>query len=499
MVKQSGWMETMEELAQSNIHLLIIPTILIPLTIIGVGISVVATFVAGLFGIKLKSEGPKRLLELLLKPKFLLSALIFNGIIWGGIVAYQYVDDMPVFLTNIHKRNPGISSNLDNYTNVPERPNRFKSEKIASSFGSFVPANSVKLEGGIFRAPAISGTSLFVGTTKGWVYELERESLKELRKFYVGTFVTPAPLIWNNHMVVGEGVHATHHARMYFYSLKTGKLAKHFETKGHTEGQATFASFENQERLFVVAGGDGVYSIDPNTMEEKWHNVDGHVDGSVIVENDRVYVGTGREKGDSKKHRSYAVAYDFITGKTIWKRELPASVWMKPTIADNHVCFVYGEVYFKSEIGGLQCFDKEKGVPTISHRMLASSVSIPLALNDSVVFTDATGNVCSLNTKSRQLDWCTQTHNPKTQLNYVPISYDPYRNILVYNSMKNGLYAIHPKTGKIEGHWLPKEEKWQRSFASALVAPEGWYISDMKGHLRLIRPGKTLLGSKIKN
>ena len=108
----------MEELAQSNVHLLIIPTILIPLTIIGVGISVVATFIAGLFGIKLKTEGPKRLLELLLKPKFIISALVMNGVIWGGIVAYQYVDNMPVFLRNIHKRNPATALEVAEYLSL---------------------------------------------------------------------------------------------------------------------------------------------------------------------------------------------------------------------------------------------------------------------------------------------------------------------------------------------------------------------------------------------
>src|SRR5690606_20087755 len=99
-------------------------------------------------------------------------------------------------------------------------------------------------------------------------------------------------------------------------------------------------------------GGDGVYSIDPKTLEVKWHNIDGHNDGSVIVKENRVFVGTGRENGDSQKYRSYAIAYDFLSGKTLWKRELPSSSWMKPTLTKTDVCYVYGEIYFKSDVGG---------------------------------------------------------------------------------------------------------------------------------------------------
>ncbi|NBO38699.1 hypothetical protein EBU99_08960 [bacterium] len=48
---------------------LIIPTVMIPLTALTVALTMVASFIAGLFGIRLKTEGPRRLLEVLLKPR----------------------------------------------------------------------------------------------------------------------------------------------------------------------------------------------------------------------------------------------------------------------------------------------------------------------------------------------------------------------------------------------------------------------------------------------
>ena len=79
-------MEIMEELIYSNmieqVHPLIVPTVLIPLTLVSMGISVIATFIAGLFGVKLKAEGPKRLLELLFKPKILISDFVTHKCIF---------------------------------------------------------------------------------------------------------------------------------------------------------------------------------------------------------------------------------------------------------------------------------------------------------------------------------------------------------------------------------------------------------------------------------
>ena len=96
----------MEELVNyPEIHALIVPTVLIPLTMISVVISVVATFIAGLFGIKLKAEGPKRMLELLLKPKIIITAILCNGLFIGSVWLYQYIDNAPTFMFNINRVN----------------------------------------------------------------------------------------------------------------------------------------------------------------------------------------------------------------------------------------------------------------------------------------------------------------------------------------------------------------------------------------------------------
>lgn len=519
MVNEFGWTEIMEELTYSNYHFLIIPTVLIPLTMISMGISVVATFIAGLFGVKLKNEGPKRLLELLLKPRILISAVILNFVILGGSWGYKYVKNLPTFMFNIERNNNAIGNVVvdTKYKPVHESVNIYTGSKINPLSPKVQLSKQVVLDGGVFRAGALTEDSLFIGTSKGYVYEIERETLKTKRKFYTGTFVTPSPLIWKNKLVFGEGVHKTHHARVYFFDLKTNKLEKYFTSKGHTEGQGTFASYtENgrtHERMIVIAGGDGIYSVDPNSMVVKWHNIDGHNDASAIIKGKYVFVGTGREKGDAKKYRTYALAYDFLTGKTIWKRELPASSWMKPTLTKTDVCFIYGEIYFKSEVGGMQCFNQVSGLPTQTYAQLAPIASIPITLNNDIIFADSLGNVCRVDTQKHKIIWCQKTHDSK-KMTYSSVRYDKYRNLLTYSSQKNGFYLLHPDSGKILSHWLPEggvaktvkgkkknvelnKRQWNKSYASPVSTKEGWYVVDMKGILRLLKP-KTLLSNKTK-
>jgi len=485
-------METMEEYTLNNIHLLIVPTVLIPLTMISMGISVIATFIAGLFGIKLKAEGPKRLFELLLRPKIIFSAILFNTFIYSAVWSYKYINTLPAFIFNIERINNKTAQAFPDlqYKNVLNRENYFIEENILPKNHTPHLTNQIKLPSGSFRAAAVSGESLFYGSTKGYIYEIERNSLKIKRKFYVGTFLSPAPLIWNNQLISGEGVHHTHHARIYFFNLNDGKLNRYFETKGHTEGRPVLAKFKDKELLFVVSGSDGLYALNPYDLSIQWHKNDGHGDSAVTVKNNSVFIGTGRERGNNKKYQSYALSYDFLTGKTLWKREMPASIWSKPVLTRNEVCFTYGEIYFESELGGVQCFDQKTGNPSQSYRILSAVTSNPISLNDDIIFSNKNGNICKIDTKKKTLAWCQKTHKPRGKNNFSSVIYDPFRNLLVYSSQQDGFYTLHPQTGKVLSHWLPLKSEWGMNYASPTITEEGWYLINMRGDLRFISPDK---------
>jgi len=478
------------QIVVDNFYYGIIPTVLIPLTFLSVGVSVIATFVAGLFGITLRSDGPKRLLELLLKPKIILSALTLNVIILGFYYGYQYYKNKSEFIWVIKKHNPAnlIMENTS-YPNYLGHKNHFvMSATKPVDVKSIKTLWTTKLPKGPFRAAAISGGSLFYGVNDLHTYEVKEEDGSIVRKFYLGTVVSPAPVIWKNKLVLGEGNHATHHARIYFFDLKTGEYLSSYPTKGHTEASPNISTFNNKELMFVVSGSDGIHAVNPYTMEKVWHANDGHIDSSPLVVNGAVFTGTGREKGDAKKHKSFAVAYEFETGSVRWKREIPASSWMKPNYVGNNICFVMGEIYFPSQFGGLSCFNEKTGEPTANFRTLTPIVARPVTIGNFIFTADLSGNVCKFNIPEGKKEWCYSSGSKGKSL--TSISYDSKRNLVLYPSTDNGLHILDPRSGRLVYHWLPTEQEgpWQGTYAGVNVTPSGWYVADKTGLIRKINP-----------
>ena len=483
-----------------DLGLMIIPTVMIPLTAVSVFLTMVATFIAGLFGIQLKAEGPKKLLEVLLKPRILAGAFILNGLIFGGIWAYEYVNNLPTFLYRIEStQKANVKPSDIKYENV------FRRAVKSSINNTAIPKTitleeqwKTKLPRGIFRAPTLSSERLFAGGIDGNVYELNSLNGEVIRRFFIGTFIAPATAISDNHLFFGEGTHATHHARIYKFSLKTGDYVESYETLGHTEGSPVIAEDGGKRLLFALAGSDGIHAINVKTMKRAWKANDGHVDASVYVENDKVFSGTGREKGHATKYKSYAVAYDFSSGKRLWKSELPASSWMSSTGWKDNVCFVFGEVYFKSDIGGVYCFNQETGKPTRSFNLAAPVTGMPTVVKDTMLVSDIHGRVCSLNLSSSNINWCREFKSKGKS--YASPVYDAYRNVIAYASKNHGFHVLDTETGETIAKWsveAPKSNSsddknakkppmWRAYFAGAVPVKDGYIIGDITGNIRKI-------------
>ncbi|NBW82584.1 hypothetical protein EBR21_12595 [bacterium] len=227
-----------------------------------------------------------------------------------------------------------------------------------------------------------------------------------------------------------------------------------------------------------------MHAIVPGNMTSKWKANDGHIDSSVRVFGGRVFAGTGREKGDSEKNRSYAVAYDFSSGNRLWKMELPASSWMTPVIWRDQVCYIFGEIYFESALGGVQCFRQDNGLPTRSYNLGSPQTSLPLLIGDSLITTDSKGTVCSIDLNSHGTQWCHKI-NYKKGLNYVSPAYSVERDALIYGSMSDGLYFLDRKTGSV----LMRRELPEMKTIYAPVGIDGtrFVVTDIKGQIQLYR------------
>jgi outer membrane protein assembly factor BamB len=498
----SLWLRLLFGPENQGLSLAVIPTVLIPLTFLTVGLTSLAGMVAGWFGVKLKTEGPKQFLEVLLKKRVLISMVFLNLLGLGIYKSYIYVKNLPSFIYTIENQSNknSISSN-ETYPDVHLRPNHYIGTLKPPMSASLKLHKELKLPKGSFRSGLISGNSLFYGADDGYIYEIDKISLLQIRKFFVGTQVTTRPIIYKNKLIAGEGNHDTHHARIYSFNLKTGNFIESFKTLGHTEGQPIVQSYLGQDLLFITAGRDGLYAISPNDFKEVWHKNDGHLDATVSYEDGTIYAGTGAEKGVAWDV-SYAVAYEFLTGKEIWKKQLPLSNWMHPIITEKDVCYILGEIYFPSQVGSLYCLNKKSGQTDFSIPFDSPVASKPFYVktnnSEFVYFGDLSGVIHGVNLLTKEKIWSVKTSLKTINYALSSFDYDSQNGILWYPSFDNGIFAIHPMTGEILSHWTPSasEALWKKNYAAVTVEDNRLYHMDIKGNLRMFNIYTEKLASK---
>ncbi len=469
---------------------MILPTVMIPLTLVSVGISVVASFIAALFGIKLKLEGPRKLLEVLLKPKVLASGFALNALILGGVYCWKWWANYPKLISTIESQTKELAQKSDiNYNDVLTVPTHFTSSKLMADIPEELEQVwRVHSDKGSFRAAVVTNGRVFYGNDVGHVKELELVTGKEIRAFYIGTAASSELTLWQNSIYTGEGVHDTHHARIYRFDLKSGNFQGSYQTLGHTEAQAVLGSFEGENTLFAVAGVDGLHAIDPVTMLGKWKVNLGHMDAGILVDQGSVFIGTGREKDDDKKNKCFAAALDFKTGKILWQRELAASSWMRPIVVGENVCYVAGEVYFPTQRGHISCFDRKSGAHTVAMNTTDPLAGTPKVLDDTILYTSIHGLVCRFDLKSQRNLWCFNA-DVKDATSLAGASYDPRGNVVIYPSMAKGLFVLDPNDGKVLMNWKPTKAQgeWKKTYADVTVAGDYWIVSDDEGSVRGLR------------
>lgn len=468
----------------------IVPTVMIPLAALGVAFSVLATTIAGFFGIKLRAEGPKQFLELLLKPRILMAALAMNAIIFGAIHLFDYVSNRAKPLWWIKYKNQDNPASSAVYPDNPSRRIIYPNQTTDPVKVKYRQAWTKKLPDGTFRAPTISGSSVFISAGDGYLYESDLASGEVIRSFYIGMSVSPSSLVWQGHIYVGEGDHLTHHARIYKFSLATGKLVAAFQTEGHTEAQPHLMRIDEPQGqaptdlLIFPAGHDGVYAVDAQSMQLVWrqHDAKLHVDGEIQSAKGRVFVGTMRDKADTVGSQPYAIAFDAKSGDKLWQRELVASSLMSPMIYQDEVCYSVGEIYYVSGIGGVFCFDQVSGEPTVAINHTKPIASVPVVIGDYAYLVDVGGQVCSMDLAVGRRRWCQAFGSGSMSMSSV--RYDESRGLLVYAHRDDGLFLVHPASGELIDHWQPVASPWQLTFASASISDSYWVLSDMSGNIR---------------
>jgi outer membrane protein assembly factor BamB len=472
----------------------VVPTVAVPLATIMFLVNALVSWVASLFGVRLNWDGPRELLRMFLRPRVVAGVVIVNLATVGLVYAWRQSQKMPSPLIEVEWMNARLQSRWGSvgvgrpYTDSTGRV----TEVVSPASGPVVQSVAfrqlwrVKAGPRGMGAATVAGNSVFVGSADGYVYEFGESDGKLLRQFFVGSEISPDPVVWRNRLFVGEGTHDMHRARLYAFDLTAGQLVGTVQTNGHTEGTAAVVHDDKtgRDHLLFVAGTDGIYSVDPLTLKQQWHFIGGHTDSDPRVLGGRVFFSTGVEKGvPGTKHFAYAL--DLATGATVWKAEMPASGWMPGTFVGHEVCFGVGEIYTRSSFGQLSCYDIDTGRAGTVARADAPVLSVPLRVGNRVIVADRDGEVCAMEFPEGNRAWCRVTSG---EANASLTSLPP--GALLYPSATQGLLAFDPEKGRTLAVWKPTPEEgdWAKTNARATLARDGSavYLTDEAGNLRKI-------------
>ncbi|MFM6927776.1 MAG: PQQ-binding-like beta-propeller repeat protein [Bdellovibrio sp.] len=475
-----GLMEITGQLDEAT-KLAIIPTVVLPFTIIGMILTSVATWVAAFFGVELKAEGPKRLFEVLMKPKVLLLALASNLIVYGAIKGGRYIYDGPYPLWWVQLQNSSPKASDRNYENA-----------IAGNLSSSVKDTQGKshnleviwelpLKSAIFGSPLVKGDSLFAGLDQGRIIEIDLSKGEVVRHFEIGKPVMVSPIVSDNRIFAGEGTHLTHNARLYSFDLKSGKFLGAFATGGHIERAGVLAKSQDQDLLLFPAGKDGLYAINPETMGKLWQASLGHIDSVPATDGERAYVGSGLEAGfEETPTKVFAVSLQ--SGKTLWEKALPTSSWGIPVLWENIVCFSIGDVNKNTHYGQLTCYQKDNGQEYFSFNTTGALISKPIVLGDHLLVADLFGKIYQFDLKNRKLEWALQV--PTTGASYASVVIDSQDRILLPGT--EGLYIYSRANQSLLSVWKPAG-KWSGTYTNIVPYKDLLLLADRSGVLRALR------------
>jgi len=415
-----------------------------------------------------------------MKPKVILLALASNLVVYGAIKGARYIYDGPYPLWWVQYQNSSPQASDRSYANSTSAP--FVKPKNAQAYShNWEVLWELPLKSAIFGSPLVKGDSLFAGLDKGRIIEVDLSKGQLFRHFEIGKPVMVSPVISNNRIFAGEGTHLTHNARLYAFDLKSGAFLGAFPTGGHIERAGVLAKYHDQNLLLFPAGKEGLYAINPETMEKRWQAPLGHIDSIPATDSERVYVGSGLEAGfEETPTKIFALSLD--SGRPIWEKTIPTSSWGIPVLWESVVCFSIGDVTKNTQYGQLTCYQKESGQEYFSFNTTGALIGKPIILGNHLIVSDFFGKVYQFDLKDRRLDWTLQV--PTSGQSYASVVIDSQDRIIMPGA--EGLYVYSRTNQALLTIWKP-EGKWAGTFTNIVPYKDLLILADRSGVLRALR------------
>lgn len=255
-------------------------------------------------------------------------------------------------------------------------------------------------------SPAIAGPNVLIGGDAQELYCLSFEDGTPRWVFQAKAPIFCSPAVWNGRVYVGEGLHQNRDCKLYCLDLRDGSVLWSVTMTSHTESSPTV----DGGRVYFGAGEDGVYCVDAMTGREVWHLRKGHVDGSPLVVNDRLYVGSGYGlKG--------LLCVDASSGRLLWTKELPAPCWGGPSYVNGRLFLAVGNGTFNQSddqpLGMVMCLDAATGNELWRFSEVGDAVLTSVAVQSGrAVFGSRDGSCYAVNESTGQLAWKAEVLSP---------------------------------------------------------------------------------------
>ena len=324
----------------------------------------------------------------------------------------------------------------------------------------------------VLSSPAVTGDRvIFAAATdigpfspegRGAIICVDAHSGKAIWRYapdnYRATF--SSPVVHENYVVCGEGLHQVDDARIMCLDLSSGEHRWEFRTKSHVESTAAIAD----RHVFVGAGDDGFYCLSLEPPDNGQPQVVWHLSGdefrdcesSPVVSAGVVYFGLGEE--------GFAVcAVEAKTGKLLWRVATPYPVFAPPTIANGKLFIATGNGNYVQSAADLLAMKMQ---------MLRDDGASEQQLAEARQRLKPVGEVWCIDLATHAVDWKFETGD--AILGAVVCGEDS----LYFGSRDRYLYRVSP-----EGKLLHKFDLHEPIVASPALGRRHVYCSTASGRL----------------
>jgi len=232
--------------------------------------------------------------------------------------------------------------------------------------------------------------------------------------------VFSSPTVSGGRLYFGEGYHQDHGCRLFCLDAqKADRPLWSFLTHSHVESSPCIAG----SHIYFGAGDDGIICLDISDSElagdpayvpkQVWQFPNVHVDGSCLVVDGRLFVGS--VMGDVYKDFC-ALGVDAATGKMIWRVPAPMPLPASPAYAAGRVFFGLGNGKFDIDddhpAGAVWCLDAAGGKEIWHFDTGGSMLATPAITGDRVVAASRDGHCYCLSHDKGDSIWKVNLEGP---------------------------------------------------------------------------------------